>query len=113
VRGFQRGFPRIRQEIKYGEIILQAAKTGSSSKVWKLRVNRVCMWSLYLVGKWLRQSSMAPVKASSVGGGRPARHSFFTNFPSRPIRLRFGESLGRNHNSTRSDRARGCTSSQR
>jgi len=45
-------------------LILHAAKTGSSSKVWKLSVNRVAIWSLYFVPKLLRQSSIVCVNAS-------------------------------------------------
>lgn len=45
-------------------LILHAAKTGSSSKVWKLRANRVAIWLLYFVCKFLRQSSMAFVNVS-------------------------------------------------
>ncbi len=45
-------------------VILYASKTGSSSKVWKLSVNNVAIWSLYLVCKLLRQPSIAQVKDS-------------------------------------------------
>jgi len=44
--------------------ILHAARTGSSSNVWKLSVNRVAICSLYLVCKPLRQSSIVPVNVS-------------------------------------------------
>jgi len=45
-------------------LILHAARTGSSSNVWKLSVNRVAICSLYLVCKPLRQSSIVPVNVS-------------------------------------------------
>ena len=77
--------------VRYADDILYAARSGTSSNSWKLRVMSDASASAWVVLSLLRVSSMASLKAAKLGRYLPYTLSRLRNRHRRSIRFRLGE----------------------